>query len=165
MVINNTLETHNIDRKSSKEKQCALTGNQNHKIISSSHSSTYVALQLVGLLGVFDVKLLGVAGVLVQPLAVGVVAGLRLALLGLQELRLVGVQLELRAHLVELLLVLGVALELAHGQRVHHLGVVLHAQQPHLLALALHERLFVAELERVRGRHFMNAGLSLLTSS
>lgn len=115
-----------------------------------SQSRTYVALQLVGLLGVFEVELLGVAGVVVQPLAVAEVAGLRLALLGLQELGLVGVHLELRAHLVELLLVLCVALELAHGQRVHHLGVVLHAQQTHLLALTLHECLFVAELKGFR---------------
>jgi len=120
---------------------------------SRTAGGAYVALQLVGLLGVLDVELLEVTGVVVKLLAVGQVAGLCLALLGLLELRLVGVHLEAGALLPGLPLVLQVALQLAGRQRVHHLGVVLHAAQPHLLALLLQVGLLVADLrgEGTRG--------------
>lgn len=107
---------------------------------------TYVALQLVGLLGVLDIELLGVAGVVVELLAVGEVTGLSLTLLGLQELGLVSVDFVVRAILLGLTFVLQVALEFAGCQRVHHLGVVLHAAQPHLLALLFQMGLLVMEL-------------------
>ena len=93
-----------------------------------------------------DIELLGVAGVVVELLAVGQVASLGLALLSLQELGLVGMHLVVGAPLLGLALVLQVALELAGCQRVHHLRVVLHTEQAHLLALLLGERLLVAEL-------------------
>lgn len=52
---------------------------------------THITLQLVGLFGMLDVELLGVAGVVVELAAVGEVAGLGLTLFGLQELGLVSV--------------------------------------------------------------------------
>lgn len=105
---------------------------------------TYITLQLVGLLGVLDVELLGVTGVVVQPAAVGEVTRLSLTLLGLQELGLVSVHLVVAPVLLGLPLVLQVALELAGCQGVHHLRVVLHTAQPHLLPLLLQVRLPVA---------------------
>lgn len=93
-----------------------------------------------------DIELLRVTGVVVEPLAVGEVAGLGLTLPGQLELGLVGVDFVLRALLLGLALVLQVALEFAGCQRVHHLGVVLHTAQPHLLALLLQMGLLVAEL-------------------
>ena len=107
---------------------------------------THITLQLVGLLGMLDIELFRVAGIVVEFAAVGEVTGLGLTLLGLQELGLVGMDFVVGPVLLGLAFVLQVALELAGCQRVHHLGVVLHAAQPHLLALLLHMRLFVAEL-------------------
>lgn len=93
-----------------------------------------------------DVELLGVTGVVVELVAVAEVTGLSLTLLGLQELGLVGVDFELAPVLLGLAFVLQAALEFAGCQRVHHLRVVLHAAQPHLLALLLQMGLLVAEL-------------------
>lgn len=107
---------------------------------------TYITLQLVGLLGVLDVELLGVTGVVVELTAVGEVTGLSLTLSGLQELGLVGVHFVVAAVLLGLAFVLQVALEFAGCQRVHHLRVVFHAAQPHLLALLLQVGFPVAEL-------------------
>lgn len=108
---------------------------------------TYVTLQLVGLLGMLDVELLGVTGVVVELVAVGEVAGLSLALFSLQELGLVGMDFVVAPFLLGLAFILQVALEFAGCQRVHHLRVVLHAAQPHLLALLLQMGLLVAELQ------------------
>lgn len=108
---------------------------------------TYIALQLVGLLGVLDIELLRVAGVVVELVAVGHVAGLSLVPLSLEELGLIGVNFVLGTLLPGLALVLQVALQFAGRQGVHHLGVVLHAAQPHLLALLLQVGVFVAELQ------------------
>lgn len=110
---------------------------------------TYVALQLVGLLGVLDVELLGVAGVVVELVAVDHVAGLSLVPLCLQELGLIGVDFVVGTLLLGLALVLQVALQFAGRQGVHHLGVVLHAAQPHLLALLLQVGVFVEELQEL----------------
>lgn len=107
---------------------------------------TYITLQLVGLLGMLDSELLGVAGVVVELVAVGEVASLSLTLFGLQELGLVGMDFVVGPLLLGLAFVLQVALEFAGCQRVHHLRVVLHAAQPHLLALLLQMGLLVAEL-------------------
>lgn len=108
---------------------------------------TYVALQLVGLLGVLDVELLGVAGVVVELVAVGHLAGLSLVPLRLQELGLIGMDFVVGPLLLGLALVFQVALQFAGRKGVHHLGVVLHAAQPHLLALLLQVGVFVAELQ------------------
>lgn len=94
-----------------------------------------------------DVELLGVAGVVVELVAVGHVAGLSLVPLRLQELGLIGVDFVVGTFLLGLALVLQVALQFAGRQGVHHLGVVLHAAQPHLLALLLQVGVFVAELQ------------------
>lgn len=112
----------------------------------SAWSVTHIALQLVGLLGMLDVELLGVAGVVVELAAVGEVTGLSLTLFGLQELGLVAMDFESAPLLLGLALVLQVALQFAGCQGVHHLRVVLHTAQPHLLALLLQVRLPVAEL-------------------
>lgn len=95
-----------------------------------------------------DVELLRVTGVVVEFVPVGDVAGLRLTLPSLQELGLVGVDLVVAPLLFGLAFVLQVALEFAGSQRVHHLGVVFHAAQPHLLALLFQVGLLVAELQR-----------------
>lgn len=108
---------------------------------------TYIALELVGLLGMLDVELLGVAGVVVELVAVGEVARLSLTLFRVQKLRLVGVDLVMGLFVLGLPLVLKVALEFAGCQRVHHLGVILDAAQPHLLALLLQMGLLVAALD------------------
>lgn len=81
-----------------------------------------------------DVELLGVTCVVVQPVAVGDVTSLGLTLFGLHELRLVGVNFVVAPVLLGLTFVLQVALQLAGCQRVHHLGVILNAAKPHLLA-------------------------------
>lgn len=93
-----------------------------------------------------DVELLGVAGVVVQSVAVGDVTGLSLTLFGLQELRLVRVDFVVGPVLFGLTFVLQVALQFAGSQRVHHLGVILHAAKPHLLAPLLQVGLSVVEL-------------------
>lgn len=108
---------------------------------------TYVALQLVGLLGMLDVELLRVAGVVVELVAVGEVARLSLTLFSVQKLGLVGVDFVMGSFVLGLAFVLKVALEFAGCQRVHHLRVVLHAAQAHLLALLLQMGLLVAALE------------------
>lgn len=107
---------------------------------------TYITLQLVGLLGMLEIELFGVTGVVVELVAVAEVTGLRLTLLGLQELRLVSMDFVVGVVLLGLAFILQVALELAGGQRVHHLRVILHTAQPHLLALLLQMGLLVAEL-------------------
>lgn len=93
-----------------------------------------------------DVELLGVTGVVVQPVAVGDVTSLSLTLFGLQELRLVSVDFVVGPVLLGLTFVLQVALQFAGCQRVHHLGVILYAAKPHLLAPLLQVGLFVVEL-------------------
>lgn len=107
---------------------------------------SYITLQLVGLLGMFDRELLRVTGVVVKFTAVGDVAGLGLTLLGQQELRLVWPYVVVGALLLGLTFVLQVALKLACSQGVNHLGVVLHTAEPHLLALLLQVGLLVAVL-------------------
>lgn len=116
---------------------------------------THVALQLVGLLGVLDVELLRVTGVVVELAAVREVTRLSLTLFGIQELGLVGVHFEVSAVLLGLPFVLQVALELASGHIVHHLRVVLHTAQPHLLPLLLHMGLLVAELREEEKYSFL----------
>lgn len=98
----------------SKSYECAST------IVS------YITLQLVSLLGMLDCELLRVAGVVVEFVAVGDVAGLGLTLLGQQELGLVWPHVVTSAILLGLALVLQVALKLAGSQGVDHLRVVLH---------------------------------------
>ena len=115
---------------------------------------THVALQLVGLFGVLDVELLRVTGVVVELAAVREVTRLSLTLFGIQELGLVGVHFEVSAVLLGLPFVLQVALELAGCHIVHHLRVVLHTAQPHLLPLLLHMGLFVAELREAEKHSF-----------
>lgn len=107
---------------------------------------SYITLQLVGLLGMLDIELLGVTGVVVELAAVGEVTSLSLTLFGLQELRLVGMDFVVASVLLGLAFVLQVALEFAGCQRVHHLRVVLHTAQSHLLTLLLQMGLLVAEL-------------------
>lgn len=111
----------------------------------------HITLQLVGLLGMLDVELLRVTGVVVELVAVGEVTSLSLIPFCLQELGLVGMDFVVGPFLPGLALVLQVALELAGCQRVHHLGVVLHTAQPHLLALLLQMGLLVAELQQGEG--------------
>lgn len=105
---------------------------------------TYITLQLVGLFGMLDIELLGVTGVVVELVAVGEVTSLSLALFGLQELWLVSMDFVVSPVLLGLTFILQVALEFAGCQRVHHLGVIFHAAQPHLLALLLQMGLLVA---------------------
>lgn len=112
---------------------------------------THITLQLVGLLGMLDVELLRVTGVVMELVAVGEVTSLSLIPFSLQELGLVGVDFVVGPFLPGLALILQVALELAGCQRVHHLGVVLHTAQPHLLALLLQMGLLVAELQQGEG--------------
>lgn len=113
---------------------------------------TYIALQLVGLLGMLYIELLGVTGVVMKLVAVGEVTSLSLTLFGLQELGLVSMDFVVGPLLLGLAFVLQVALEFAGCQRVHHLRVVLHTAQPHLLAFLLQMGLLVAELrEEERG--------------
>lgn len=112
-----------------------------------NQQATHVTLQLVRLLGMLDVELLGVTGVVVELVAVGNVATLSLALFRVQEFGLVGVHFVAGLFLLRLAFVLQVALEFAGCQRVHHLRVVLHAAQPHLLALLFQMGLLVAELQ------------------
>lgn len=78
--------------------------------------SSHIALQLVGLFSVFDVELVRITGVVVEMLAIVDVAELSLALLSMLEIRLVGMDLKLRACLLGLLLVQVVALELPYSQ-------------------------------------------------
>ena len=113
---------------------------------------THVALQLVRLLGMLDVELLGVAGVVVELAPVSEVTSLSLTLSGLQELGLVCMDLVVGALLLGLTRVLQVALEFAGCQRVHHLGVVLDTAQPHLLALVPQMGLLVTELSERKDR-------------
>lgn len=113
---------------------------------------THVALQLVGLLGMLDIELLRVTGVVVELVAVGEVTSLSLILFSLQELGLVGMDFVMGPLLLGLALVLQVALEFAGCQRVHHLWVILHTAQPHLQALLLQMGLLVAELRGGRRR-------------
>lgn len=94
-------------------------------------------MQLVRLLGVLDIELFRVTGVVVELVAVGEVTSLSLTLFGLQELRLVGVDFVVTTLLLGLTFILQVALKFACCQRVHHLRIVLHTAQPHLLALLL----------------------------
>lgn len=96
---------------------------------------TYITLQLVGLLGMLEIELFGVTCVVMELVAVAEVTGLCLTLLGLQELRLISMDFVVGALLLGLAFILQVALELAGSQRVHHLRVILHTAQPHLLAL------------------------------
>lgn len=56
---------------------------------------TYITLQFVGLLGVLNIELFRVTGVVVQLLAIHYVTGLGLALLSQQEFGLVRVDFEL----------------------------------------------------------------------
>lgn len=105
---------------------------------------TYITLQLVGLFGMLDIELLGVTGVVVELVAVGEVTSLSLALFGLQELWLVSMDFVVSPVLLGLTFILQVALEFAGCQRVHHLRVILHAAEPHLLALLLQMGLLVA---------------------
>lgn len=107
---------------------------------------TYVTLQLVGLLGMLDVELLGVTGVVMELVAVAEVTGLSLTLFGLQELRLVRKGFVVATLLFGLTFILKVALKFACCQRVHHLRIILHTAQPHLLALLLQVGLLVVEL-------------------
>lgn len=78
--------------------------------------SSHIALQLVGLFSMFDVELVRITGVVVEMLAIVDVAELSLALLSMLEIRLVGMDLKLRACLLGLLLVQVVALELPYSQ-------------------------------------------------
>lgn len=126
---------------------------------------TYITLQLVGLLGMLDVELFRVAGVVVELVAVGEVTGLRLTLFGLQELRLVSMDFVVGAFFLGLAFVLQVALELAGRQRVHHLRVVLHTAQPHLLALLLQMRLLVVDLLKGERNYFQFAGFGVFYSN
>lgn len=105
---------------------------------------TYITLQLVGLFGMLDIELLGVTGVVVELVAVGEVTSLSLALFGLQELWLVSMDFVVSPVLLGLTFILQVALEFAGCQRVHHLRVILHTAEPHLLALLLQMGLLVA---------------------
>lgn len=107
---------------------------------------TYIALQLVRLLGMFDVELLGVAGVVVELVPVSEVTSLSLTLFGLQELGLVCMDFVVGALLLGLTCVLQVALEFAGCQRVYHLGVILDTAQPNLVALVLQMGLLIKEL-------------------
>lgn len=111
-----------------------------------SKAQSHIALQLVGLFSVLDVELVRIAGVVMKLLAVVDVAKLSLALLSVLELRQVSVDLKLRACLLELLLVLVVTLELPYSQRVSHLGVVLNAEEAHLMALLFDKCLLIAKL-------------------
>lgn len=77
---------------------------------------TYITLQLICLLGMLDIELLRVAGVVVELLAVGEVTSLSLTLLGLQELRLVSMDFVMGALLLGLTFILQVALEFAGCQ-------------------------------------------------
>lgn len=96
----------------------------------------------------FDIKLIRIAGVVMKLLAIVDVAELSLALLSMQEIRLVSVDLKLRACLLGLLLVFVVALELPNGQRMSHLGVIFNAKEANLMALVLHKCFLIAELGR-----------------
>lgn len=97
-----------------------------------------------------DVELLGVTGVVVEPVAVGDVTGLSLTLFSLQELGLVCVDFVVGPVLLGLAFVLQVALQFAGCQGVHHLGVILHTAKPHLLAPLLQVGLFVVELQIIK---------------
>lgn len=97
-----------------------------------------------------DVELLGVTGVVVEPVAVGDVTGLSLTLFSLEELGLVCVDFVVGPVLLGLAFVLQVALQFAGCQGVHHLGVILHTAKPHLLAPLLQVGLFVVELQIVK---------------
>lgn len=96
----------------------------------------------------FNVELIRIAGVVMKMLAIVEVAELSLALLSMQELRLVTMDLKLRACLLELLLVLVVALQLPYSQRVSDLGVILNTEEADLLTLPFDKCLLVAELRR-----------------
>lgn len=85
-------------------------------IRQNSKCFTHITLQLVGLFSMLKVQLLRVTGVVMDMLAVSDVACLSLALPSVQELWLVCVNLKLRPCLLELLLVLIVALQLAYSQ-------------------------------------------------
>lgn len=122
---------------------------------------TYITLQLVGLLGMLDIELLGVTGVVVELVAVGEVTSLSLTLFGLQELRLVSMDFVVGPLLLGLAFVLQVALEFAGCQRVQHLRVVLHTAQTHLLALLLQMGLLVAELREEERDRFQRQLLQL----
>lgn len=87
-----------------------------HKSLNNPKTSSHIALQLVGLFSMFDIELIRITGVVMKMLAIVEVAELSLALLSMQELRLVAMDLKLRACLLELLLVLVVALELPYSQ-------------------------------------------------
>lgn len=78
--------------------------------------SSHIALQLVGFFSVFDIELVRITGVVMEMLAIVDVAELSLALLSMLEIRLVGMDLKLRACLLGLLLVHVVALELPYSQ-------------------------------------------------
>lgn len=93
-----------------------------------------------------DGELLGVTGVVMELVPVGEVAGLSLTFLGMLELGLVGADFVVGVLFLGLTGVLQVALEFAGCQGVHHLGVILHTAQAHLVALVLQMRLLVAIL-------------------
>lgn len=95
-----------------------------------------------------DIELLGVTGVVMKLAAIGEITSLSLTLSGLQELRLVGMDFVVTMLLLGLTFILQVALKFACSQRVHHLRIILHTAQPHLLALLLQMGLLVAELWR-----------------
>ncbi len=120
----------------------------NHTSLNNPKTSSHIALQLVGLFSVFDIELMRITGVVMKMLAIVLVAELSLALLSMQELRLVAMDLKLRACLLGLLLVLVVALELPYSQWVSDLGVILNAKEAHLLAFPFDKCLLVAELRR-----------------
>lgn len=87
-----------------------------HNSLNNPKTSSHIALQLVCLFSMFDVELIRITGIIVKMLAIVEVAELSLALLSMQELRLVAMDLKLRACLLGLLLVLVVTLELPYSQ-------------------------------------------------
>jgi len=81
-----------------------------------NNPKTHIALQLIGLFSMFDVELIRITGVVMEMLAIVDIAELSLALLSMLEIRLVDMDLKLRACLLGLLLVRVVALEFPYSQ-------------------------------------------------
>lgn len=96
--------------------------------------AAHIALQLVGLLGMLQARLLWVSGGLGQGLPVAHTAGQLLAPLGLEEARPVWAAVELGPTLSEVLPVLVVTLEFADTEETLHPRVVVDAAVPSLQA-------------------------------